>query len=154
MTHPIISSTERQTACFRTLSLEAFIPSSAGPLRDPVIPWNIVSNHGHLDCLPSRSFRRRSKKTSKLHVTGLCAANSPVIGEFPAQRASNAANVSISLRRCLTYDKGVVSYCYLRICNPVFTLVDQQRCSLHNGLSHLVWSLQRELCLFLALHNQ
>ena len=39
--------------------------------------------------------RRRSKKTSKLHVTDLCAANSPVTGEYPAQRASNAENVSI-----------------------------------------------------------
>ena len=40
-------------------------------------------------------FRRRSKKTSKLRVTGLCAGNSPVTGEFPAQMASNAENVSI-----------------------------------------------------------
>ena len=39
--------------------------------------------------------RRRSKKTSKLCVTGLCVGNSPVTGEFPAQRASNAENVSI-----------------------------------------------------------
>ena len=38
---------------------------------------------------------RRSKKTSKLHVTGLCEGNSPVTGEFPAQRASNAINVFI-----------------------------------------------------------
>ena len=37
----------------------------------------------------------RSKKTSKLRVTDLCEGNSPVIGEFPAQRASNAENVSI-----------------------------------------------------------
>ena len=35
------------------------------------------------------------KKTSKLCVTGLCAGNSPVTGEFPAQMASNAENVSI-----------------------------------------------------------
>ena len=35
------------------------------------------------------------KKTSKLRVTGLCAVNSPVSGEFPAQMASNAENVSI-----------------------------------------------------------
>ena len=34
-------------------------------------------------------------KTSKLHVTGLCVGNSPVTSEFPAQRASNAENVSI-----------------------------------------------------------
>ena len=41
------------------------------------------------------SSRRRSKKTSKLRVTGLCAGNSPVTTEFPAQSASNAENVSI-----------------------------------------------------------
>ena len=34
-------------------------------------------------------------KTSKLRVTGLCAGNSPVTYEFPAQMASNAENVSI-----------------------------------------------------------
>ena len=39
--------------------------------------------------------RRRSKKTSKLRVTGLCTGNSPGTGEFPAQMASNAENVSI-----------------------------------------------------------
>ena len=33
---------------------------------------------------------RRSKKTPKLRVTGLCDGNSPVTGKFPAQRASNA----------------------------------------------------------------
>ena len=53
-----------------------------------------VSNHQRLDCLFNRVFRRKSKKTSKLHVTGLCEGNSPVTGEFPAQRASNAENVS------------------------------------------------------------
>ena len=40
-------------------------------------------------------FGRRSKKTSKLGITGLCARNSPVTGEFPAQKASDAENVSI-----------------------------------------------------------
>ena len=35
------------------------------------------------------------KKTSKLCVTGLCVGNSPGTGEFPAQMASNAENVSI-----------------------------------------------------------
>ena len=34
---------------------------------------------------------RRSNKTSKLRVTGLCAGNSPGTGEFPAQRASNVS---------------------------------------------------------------
>ena len=39
--------------------------------------------------------RLRSKKTSKLRVTGLCEESPSVIGEFPAQKASNAENVSI-----------------------------------------------------------
>ena len=40
-------------------------------------------------------WRRRSKKTSKPRVSGLCCGNSPVIDEFPTQRASNAVKVSI-----------------------------------------------------------
>ena len=45
-----------------------------------------VSNHQSHDCLLNRLFRRISKKTSKLRVTGLCAENSPVTGEFPAHK--------------------------------------------------------------------
>ena len=46
------------------------------------LPWrhnenDDVSNHQPHDCLFKRLFRRRSKKTSKLCVTGLCAGNSP-----------------------------------------------------------------------------
>ena len=54
-----------------------------------------VLNHQPHDCLLNCLFSRRSNKTSKLRVTGLCEGNSPVTGEFPAQRASNAENVSI-----------------------------------------------------------
>ena len=35
------------------------------------------SNHYPHGCLLNRLFRRRSKKTSKLRVTGLCVENSP-----------------------------------------------------------------------------
>ena len=54
-----------------------------------------VSNHQPHHCLLSRLFGRRSKKTSKLRVTGLYAGNSPGTGEFPAQMASTAEYVSI-----------------------------------------------------------
>ena len=54
-----------------------------------------VSDHQPHHCLLGRLFGLRSKKTSKLRVTGLCAGNSPGTGEFPAQMASNAENVSI-----------------------------------------------------------
>ena len=53
-------------------------------------------------------FRHRSKKTSKLRVTGLCAGNSPEAGEFPVQMASNAENVPISWRH-----RGVLLGLYL-----------------------------------------
>ena len=67
-----------------------------------------VSNHQPHDCYPKRLFKRRSKKSSKLRVTGLCGGNSPVTGEFPAQRASNAENVSIWWRH-----QGRVFYVWL-----------------------------------------
>ena len=54
-----------------------------------------VSIHHLHECLFNRLFRHRAKKISKLRVTGLCAGNSPVAGEFTAQRASNAENVSL-----------------------------------------------------------
>ena len=52
-----------------------------------------IPHHICIDCLPNRVFKRRSRKTSKFHVTGLCEGNSPVTGEFPSQKASNAENV-------------------------------------------------------------
>ena len=54
-----------------------------------------ISKHQPHDCLLNRLFMRRSKKTSKLSATGLCAGNSPLTGEFPAHKASNTENVSI-----------------------------------------------------------
>ena len=54
-----------------------------------------ISNHQPHDCLLNHLFRHRSKKTSKVCITGLCEGNSPVTHEFPVQRASNAEKVSI-----------------------------------------------------------
>ena len=54
-----------------------------------------VSNHQPYDCLLNPLFKGISQKTSKLRVAGLCVGNSPVTGEFFAQRTSNAENVSI-----------------------------------------------------------
>ena len=47
------------------------------PLRWRYNERDSVSNHQPHDCLLNRLFRHRSKKTSKLHVTGLCVGNSP-----------------------------------------------------------------------------
>ena len=65
------------------------------PLQWRYNGYDSVSNHQPHDCFLNRLFKRRSKKTSKFRVTGLCAGNSPGTGEFLAQMASNAENVSI-----------------------------------------------------------
>ena len=79
-----------------------------------------VSNHQYHNCLLNHVFRRGSKKTSKLSVTGLCAGNSPFTGEFPAQMASTAENASIWWRHhvpqrppLLSVQRQLVSF----ICN-------------------------------------
>ena len=54
-----------------------------------------VSNYQPHDCLLNRLFRHRSQKNSKAPHHWPCEGNSSVTGEFPAQRASNAENVSI-----------------------------------------------------------
>ena len=55
-----------------------------------------------------RLFRRRSKKTTKLRVIGLCEGNPSVGGGFPSQRANNAKNDSIWWRHSTS-----VNYCQL-----------------------------------------
>ena len=52
----------------------------------------------------------------KLRVTGLCAGNSPVTGEFPAQSASNAENVSIWWRHhAYALEPGVTRWSYFKM---------------------------------------
>ena len=53
--------------------------------------WNQVCQ----DCLLICLLTRRSKKTSKLCITGLCEGNPLVTGGFPSQRASNMDKASI-----------------------------------------------------------
>ena len=75
-----------------------YIYISTHILRPQSLQWRHnkhdgVSNRQPHDSLLNHLFRPRSKKTSKLRVTGLCAGNSPVTVKFPTQRANNAENV-------------------------------------------------------------
>ena len=86
--------------CFKATKCIQWVPEIIYSSSLITLQWrhngcDVVSDHQPHHCLLNRSFRRRSKKTSKLRVTGLCAGNSPVTGEFPAQRSSNAENVPI-----------------------------------------------------------
>ena len=61
----------------------------------------------------NRLLRRTSKKTSKLRVTGLCAGNSPVTGEFSAQMASNA--------KMFPFDDVIMTRCNMTYIQHSFT---------------------------------
>ena len=84
-----------------------------------------VSNYQPRHCLLNRLVRRRSMKTSKLRVTGLCAGNSPVTGEFTAQMSSNVENLSIWWRHHdrLSYRCEVCDVCTLLLYSVIKLLI-------------------------------
>ena len=92
-----IKSSVSGECCIRyyTVVSLAIGKENAYPLQWRHNGLNGVSNHQPHHSFLSRLFGPRSKKTSKLRVPGLCAGKSPGTGEFPAQMASNAGNVSI-----------------------------------------------------------
>ena len=59
-----------------------------------------VLNHQPHGCLLSRLFRRRSKKTSKHRVTGLCVGNSP--------GPVNAAHKGPVMRKIFPFDDVIM----------------------------------------------
>ena len=81
-----------------------------------------VSNHQPHHGLLNRLFRRRSKNTPKLRITSLCVENSPGTGEFPAQMASNAENVSIWWRHHVVPYVDFTFYFYLVILCPIICI--------------------------------
>ena len=107
------------------------------------------------------------KKTSKLRVTGLCEGNSSVTGEFPAQRASVAVNVSITWRhhgrfclhhiyQCLLLQKVLILLAnlklYIMLTNRVHTRYFTIKLSIYriyyrwlrNKLTH--WGRMTHIC--------
>ena len=109
-----------------------------------------VSNHQPRDCLLNRLFRSRSKKTSKLRVTSLCAWNSPGAGEFPAQMASNAENVSIWWRHhdlCVfpsqtrTYTKYIMHRAIYHTSFNTLIVVGIPKLS-HSAVQYILWSIE------------
>ena len=85
----------------------------------PILQWRHndcggISNHRHLDCLFILNclFRCRSKKTSKLQVTGLSEGNPLMTDGFPSQRACNVEKVSI---RWFYHETGFIKFQFGRL---------------------------------------
>ena len=81
-----------------------------------------VSSHQPHGCLLNRLFRRRSKETSKLLVTGLCAGNSPGPVNSPHKRPVT--------RKMFPFD-DVIMITYGRSCNHTGMNVSAFDCIQH-----------------------
>ena len=75
-----------------------------------------VSNHQPHGCLLNRLFRRRSKKTSKLRVTGLCVRNSP--------GPVNSPHKGPVTRKMFPFDDVIMASVKLRMYYVSFLLTD------------------------------
>ena len=97
----LVDSPHKRARCAESLSMPCHhhhvkgSPRTYTPLQWRHNGCESVPNQQPHDCLLKCLFRRKSKKTSKPRVTGLCEGNSTVTGEFLAQMASNVDNVSI-----------------------------------------------------------
>ena len=94
-----------------------------------------VSNHRRLGCVPNHLFRRRSKKTLKFYVTGLCEGNPPVTSGFPSQMASNAENVFVWWRHHIVQ--------YLFSSSPISPVITLPQCTPDISRSPFPWYSQR-----------
>ena len=111
-----------------------------------------VSNHRRLHNLLNSLFRRRSKKTSMLRITGLSKRNQPVTGGFHSQRSRNRENVSIwrryhvnPWRHAQSYSRGLaMAYSFVN----TFGKNDPDTLILHHG-----WLTQWNLVTPIVMHQ-
>ena len=89
---------------------------------------DVVSKHRGLDCLLTRLFRRRSKKTSKLRVTDLCRGNSPWPVNFPHKGPVT--------RKMFPFDDAIMDVLDLAILTFRVTVVDVIS---YRGVCHWSW---------------
>ena len=89
-----------------------------------------VSNHQTHDCLLNSFLRRRSKKTSKLRVTGLCVGNSP--------GPVNSPHKAPVTRKMFRFDDVIMC----RTCEHLAKLV-RHTCGTHSSGQHVDHSVMR-----------
>ena len=80
---------------------------------DVIMSADCVSNHQPHDCLLNHLFGRKSKKTSKLRVTGLCVGNS--LGPV------NSPHKWPVTRKMFPFDDAIMDYlnlCWLIVIGP------------------------------------
>ena len=97
-----------------------------------------VSNHQPHECLLNRLFRRRSKKTSKLRVTGLCVGNSP--------GPVNSPHKGPVTRKMFPFD-DVIMVCVSNLSHPFLWLWKPQELRIIDFLCGWTWRAHVKLYL-------
>ena len=103
-------------------------------------------------CLWSHAIVNQNPKSQWMSINSKCQFNTSMLFKQCMIILTIEIKIFLAWRRCPTYSRDVVSYCYLRLCNlcrpPWLTSSGVAPECLLNGFSCLIWSLQRELCLF------
>ena len=91
-----------------------------------------VSNHQPHESLLNPSFKRKSKKPSKVRATGLCAGNSPV----------NSPHKGSVTRKMFPFDDVIMNYLKLNV-NMIYVLCSVKAFTSWNNLCSVIyWTLQ------------
>ena len=98
-------------------------PSSKDTLRWRQNGRDSVSNHQPGHCLLSLLFERRSRKTSKLRVTGLCVGNSPGPVNSPHKGPVTRKMLPFDDVIMVKHNKGWTVCAITRICCAYVTLL-------------------------------
>ena len=113
-------------------------------IKKPTLHWrhndhNGVSNHQPHHCLLNRLFRRRSKKTSKLRVTGLCVGNSP--------GPVNSPHKGPVTRKMFPFDDVIMDLHISTVClvkSVCVRLMKSQSILITSQYNHTTWQLRLE----------
>ena len=130
------------------------IPTIDNPLlAHQTLQWrhnecNGISNHRRLACLLNGLFGHRSKKISKLHVTGLCAGNSPVFVLGIHRGLVNSPHKGPVMQKMFPFDDVIMRVRYrLSVESPIYHVCSITVTALLYGLScyigwhYLKWPL-------------
>ena len=98
-----------------------------------------VSNHRRIDCLLSRLFRRRSKKTSKLRVTSLCEG----IHRWP----TDSPHKGSVTREMFAFD-DIMRCIYESHLPRRVKIIDRD--SPTNPVNYFVWTLTLQVCMLVG----
>ena len=89
-----------------------------------------LSNHQQLDCLINSLVRLISKKTSRLHITGLLEGNAPVTEGFPSQRTPCAEAFTVYPKK---YAHGFVVLCFVVVMQSFIMNSNEVFIHIHQG---------------------